>query len=1368
MEIDAVPMPSSRWPQGRKQQQQQQQQLQASGQQQQQRGQQQQQQQGQQRPPWQMGSATWSGRQQGLPPQFQNQPPRGRGRGKGAGRGQWTQGSGQNRPRGQGQQGPGGGKGGGRGDGSAGQQQAQQQAPRVFQGYCNLCGRWGHRQRECRAAVLSLGTLADPPTIDVEQLGASAVSVAPSASAVTSPPVRFPPITTSPSTAPTATTLSGPPIAASTTRRLMVVATLASVEGEQLGAVGEICYVMVDSGAYDHVCPMQFAMHFGTEESSSLGAVGADGTPLMHYGVRRVWAMLENGREVEIRFQVMGVARPILSVSRLATHGYIAHFHPEQSVLSCGEEQLGMVSCGGLYYLPLCVLGLDPVYEDEVTDQKCVCLDAPQRVCTPVCAVRRDVWHLFEYACSEDSLLGQWFENHGHVVRRLGLPNTDLSSLDVVTAVSIEARQILQAGGPVFLWVSLPCSAWSNWQRINLKGPGAQRILARQRESVWMFELLVQWCVPLLRAYPELMHAALEWPRYCEGWRKMPLMPELRRFLQFVCRFDGCRYNLRGRLNKLVRKPWQLITTLESLVEPLSLVCSPELEHDHEPCRGLAARMSSYYTWELVDAVGQSVAASMPHFVGPLPQIPVEPLCLDAASSSGIARDPATGRALDEGAGMQVCDDDEPLAAERVAVAPDDVDVDRHAAQQPVAVPAHLPLVEPTPAERASHNLVHTPFAPWCRLCIMGQAKDRPHHLQAREVVAEQQMRVPQVEVDYCFLGTSLANDVLMPILVGIERRHGHGFAHVAKTKGRSDGVVVTAFLRWLTDVGLTGDAALRCDPEPAVTSFCQEVGLRRAPALTILQQTPVESPSSKGAVERYIQSVEGKCRTFRVAVQERWHTDVNNSSAIFPWLVRHSAWVLERYMPGPQGVTPYASLHQQPYTSQVCEFSEPVLIRLPSATSQPKFEARWQPGLWLGKLRQADSHLVGTPDGVVSSRTIRPMSSADVMPSLFTQMTWTPWRLRGTSEVIPQPTPSTTDASGANLRAGLAPSTLHAEAFEAFLRECGPTPSCTGCREPGAHSHNLGCWARRRAWERRVKARAEASAATAEAGEETTTTPPTTPFSSSMPTSSPLGPSEVIPSTPPAELEASAAMEETPAGGEKRGRDPVAEEEAEMEEILARALREQEDEDEATMWLDEVGCVARVCGPPWFSDVDGAMLDPDEVKKGMEAELAALQAFSVFQAISRQEARERGATIVSSRWVLRNKPTAENPRRVKARLVARQFSRGAVAADVYAATPTPVGQRLLLERSLERGWPTFLIDVSTAFLHATIPEDMCICIEPPEDNTVSLVEVGMLLRCLKACEKLLDVGMLVRKKICVGRLRRNLHLIQHGKRFVD
>ena len=89
----------------------------------------------------------------------------------------------------------------------------------------------------------------------------------------------------------------------------------------------EIALLLVDSGSYDHVCPLDFCNWCELRLVESPREVAAaDGSVMKQYGERRVtFGLIKNGC-VTVNFQVLNVAKPILSVSKLVEKGFLLSF----------------------------------------------------------------------------------------------------------------------------------------------------------------------------------------------------------------------------------------------------------------------------------------------------------------------------------------------------------------------------------------------------------------------------------------------------------------------------------------------------------------------------------------------------------------------------------------------------------------------------------------------------------------------------------------------------------------------------------------------------------------------------------------------------------------------------------------------------------------------------------------------------------------------------------------------------------------------------------------------------------------------------------------------------------------------------------
>lgn len=136
---------------------------------------------------------------------------------------------------------------------------------------------------------------------------------------------------------------------------LCVLSGLLVAKVASAGELIQVVFMLVDSGAYDHVCPREFAPMFAlTTSSKPRHAMSADGSPIQHSGERRVLAELCGGTRVLITFQVMSVSRPILSVHQLAKRNwiFIVGAQPSQAYVEKNKRRVALVVHEGLYYVP--------------------------------------------------------------------------------------------------------------------------------------------------------------------------------------------------------------------------------------------------------------------------------------------------------------------------------------------------------------------------------------------------------------------------------------------------------------------------------------------------------------------------------------------------------------------------------------------------------------------------------------------------------------------------------------------------------------------------------------------------------------------------------------------------------------------------------------------------------------------------------------------------------------------------------------------------------------------------------------------------------------------------------------------------------
>ena len=210
-----------------------------------------------------------------------------------------------------------------------------------------------------------------------------------------------------------------------------------------------------------------------------------------------------------------------------------------------------------------------------------------------------------------------------------------------------------------------------------------------------------------------------------------------------------------------------------------------------------------------------------------------------------------------------------------------------------------LSASEPRPEERARHELTHTPYAEWCYECVSGRSKDAAHRKAKKtpEGPAHRADGLPSMR-------TGRPEDNLATLLLAckpgdpITRRGTYGFGRVVQAKGRSDATVLVALNAWFQEAGLNGDIRLRMDGGPAIRAIEQAAAIRRAPAVTLLETSPIGSSDSLGSCERFAETVAGITRTWRLAVEKNLEIEVNANSPIFSWLVRHVVFLYNKCQP--------------------------------------------------------------------------------------------------------------------------------------------------------------------------------------------------------------------------------------------------------------------------------------------------------------------------------------------------------------------------------------------------------------------------------------------------------------------------------------
>ena len=122
--------------------------------------------------------------------------------------------------------------------------------------------------------------------------------------------------------------------------------------------------------------------------------------------------------------------------------------------------------------------------------------------------------------------------------------------------------------------------------------------------------------------------------------------------------------------------------------------------------------------------------------------------------------------------------------------------------------------------------------------------------------------------------------------------------------------------------------------------------------------------------------------------------------------------------------------------------------------------------------------------------------------------------------------------------------------------------------------------------------------------------------------------------------------------------------------------------------------------------EVSGRKLEQSDLRAAMRLELEEIDAFKVATICAESTARSVATKRVhTTRWVLTLKPTAANPKRVRARLVVRDYAFGSTPMEegIYSPTTSLEALRSVLAIHAARGGTLVSADVSVAFMQAPV-----------------------------------------------------------------
>ncbi|CAE7625515.1 unnamed protein product, partial [Symbiodinium sp. CCMP2592] len=283
------------------------------------------------------------------------------------------------------------------------------------------------------------------------------------------------------------------------------------------------------------------------------------------------------------------------------------------------------------------------------------------------------------------------------------------------------------------------------------------------------------------------------------------------------------------------------------------------------------------------------------------------------------------------------------------------------AAEVPNAPVPNVPAApkEPTPEQRRAHEAVHAPYEAWCQHCVAFKARDDMHK------AANTDRKFPVISFDYGFTGRSEEDGPHNKLAFLCLHDSESGWREAIPVPGKAgvhDGINVTSYLaaeicRLLSMLGYS-KVVLQCDPEPTCLKLRNEVRRMRLQLglQTDVQQSAEESHQSNGGAEVAVQTLRQQCNTLLSMYEAETKLKVATAHALHSWCLRHSSWILNRFVLRPGGLTPFEIIHGRPYKGKVLPFGETVMGLV---SPGPKGKPRFIQAIMIGKCTPNDEFIL-------------------------------------------------------------------------------------------------------------------------------------------------------------------------------------------------------------------------------------------------------------------------------------------------------------------------------------------------------------------------------------------------------------------------
>ena len=155
---------------------------------------------------------------------------------------------------------------------------------------------------------------------------------------------------------------------------------------------------------------------------------------------------------------------------------------------------------------------------------------------------------------------------------------------------------------------------------------------------------------------------------------------------------------------------------------------------------------------------------------------------------------------------------------------------------------------------------------------------------------------------------------------------------------------------RFIYETGRT-QAIIQTDDEASIKAVAKNL-IRELGGLSF-RKAPTGSSQSQGSIERFHQTLASQLRVLRYALAEKLQlsvTELQVQHPIVPWMVKHSVWLLNRYLLHDDGLTACQRRFKHQKAIGISEFGEHILFKMHGKHDSAKAYSSFSFGMWLGR----------------------------------------------------------------------------------------------------------------------------------------------------------------------------------------------------------------------------------------------------------------------------------------------------------------------------------------------------------------------------------------------------------------------------------